>query len=144
MKRIILATCLLVSSLAFAGDKTITIVSDLFDAKSISAGTNAVSSTVSLAAYKAVGYCSIQVSLASGVIDAITFEVTNDGSTWSVATMNVEGAFVDLVYDEFTTTSGPQTNGIDLIGIGLPICKQFRVRCAATSNLVVSASLVHQ
>ncbi len=91
--------------------------------------TSALSPEYDLTKIKPHGFFSLQVDLSAGDdITHIQVEVSNGGGIFSIATVLVEGTYTDKIFETFTTASGPGSDGVDSIQIGIPIARIIRFR----------------
>jgi len=108
----------------------------VFSSEAVASGTNAVSSIISLGLMKPDGSFAAQITVTGdGTVD-FTYECSIDGASF------VEGG---TIYDDFSVTSGPGSDGKDVKEFYPETSKYIRFRAAATtSNMVVSASVAIQ
>ena len=106
--------------------------------------TSALSPEYDLTKIKPHGFFSLQVDLSAGDdITHIQVEVSNGGGIFSIATVLVEGTYTDKIFETFTTASGPGSDGVDSIQIGIPIARiiRFRLFSAGTSTVDVNVAI---
>jgi len=145
MKRLsLVVSVMLVVCVALAANSVVYVINDVFKAQAIAAGTNAVSEVCDIGGYKPEGYFSLQLQNTTGVVAYVQVEITNDDASWVVADLLVQGAYTNRIFENFSETSGPSADGVDLVGISFPLCKSARVRCYATSNSSVTVALAIQ
>lgn len=134
----------LVSFVSYADEREIPQVEAAFVAATPVAG-SALSPVYDLEKLRPHGFFSLQINLSAGdQIDKIQIEVSNGDSTFSIARVSVEGVFSTDVFVNFTTTSGPGSDGVDVIQLGIPICRKVRFRLFSAGTSTVTANVVIQ
>ena len=129
------------SMIATGGDSEIYVDRQPFDSQSLN-NTNAVCTAYSLRkTYKPDGVFSLQIQVTgTGTIAYVQCEVSNNGTDFVPAVMSVPDAANDAViltnriFESYTATSGPNSDGNDHIQIGIPLCVDVRWRVYGTNG----------
>ena len=127
-----------------AADSIVYTQAHVFISESILAGTNAVSQTYEMNEYKPAGYFSLQMNVASGTVAYVAVEISNNDTDWVAAEVLIQGVYTNRMFEAFSLTSGPASDGVGIVSFGPQVCKALRLRCYATSDAVVTAAMVIQ
>lgn len=116
------------------------ITNKVFDAITITASGVAKSVPLDLQAYAKEGFFSLQIELTGTGTTKFEYEISNDGETYIA-----QIATADQIVSGFTATSGPGSDGKDIISFEPEPAKRMRIVCTeiGTSNsVVVTATLL--
>ena len=105
------------------------ITNKIFDAITITASGVARSVSLDLQAYAKEGFFSLQIELTGSGTAKFEYEVSNDGETYIIQT-----AAADQIVSGFTATSGPGSDGKDLISFEPEPTKKMRIVCTETGG----------
>jgi hypothetical protein len=105
------------------------ITNKVFDAITIGASGSAKSVPLDLQAYAEEGFFSLQIALTGDGTAKFEYEISNDGETFITQT-----ATADQIVSGFTKTSGPGSDGKDLISFEPEPAKKMRIKCTETGT----------
>jgi len=105
------------------------IVNKIFDAITIGASSVARSILLDLQAYAKEGFFSLQIELTGTGTAKFEYENSNDGETFIT-----QSAAVDQIVTGFTNSSGPGSDGKDLISFEPEPAKKMRIVCTETGG----------
>jgi len=134
----------------FAATLALTAIAEMhtiqiWDSELLATNAATASSTVSLRSYRPEdNEYSLEVVVTGGTITNLLCEVSNTGYTNRFATPLVSGGtrMADLA-DGFSETSGPGSDGVDVIEFDPPACNFIRFKAQAlTTNTTINAVLV--
>jgi hypothetical protein len=111
----------------------------VLDAKEIAAGDFAESDVIDLSYYATFGFFSLQLYVTGDGTGKFEYETSNDGKKFITQT-----ATADQIVIDFTKTSGPASNGEDLISFEPEPTKYIKIKATETggiSTITVTAIL---
>ena len=116
------------------------ITNKVFDAITIAASGVARSVSLDLQAYAKEGFFSLQIELTGDGTAKFEYENSNDGETYITQT-----AAGDQIVTGFTDTSGPESDGKDLISFEPEPSKAMRIKCTETggaNSITITATVL--
>ena len=105
------------------------ITNKVFDAIIIAASGDATSVPLDLQAYAAEGFFSLQIELTGDGTAKFEYENSNDGKTYIT-----QSATADQIVSGFTKTSGPGSDGKDLVSFEPEPARYLRIKCTETGT----------
>ena len=104
------------------------IINKIFNAITIIASGTATSVPLDLPVH-AEGFFSLQIELTGDGTAKFEYENSNDGETFIT-----QSVAADQIVSGFTATSGPGSDGKDLISFGPEPSKNLRIKCTETGG----------
>lgn len=99
----------------------------LFTAEAILANADSTSDAIDIS--QATGFFSLQVALTGDGTAQFEYLASNDGTTYIT-----QSAAADLIFTGFTKTSGPGSDGKDIITFEPELCKFIKIKCTETGG----------
>lgn len=115
------------------------ISNKIFDGITIAAGGVASSVPLELP-YHLEGFFSLQIEITGDGTGKFEYSISNDGETYIVQT-----AAADQIVAGFTKTSGPASDGKDVVSFEPEVTKKMKIICTETgaaSSIVVTATVL--
>ena len=103
------------------------ITNKIFDAITIAAGGTATSVPLDLSSYAKEGYFSLHITLSGSGTAKFEYMVSNDKTNFVTQT-----ATADVIVSGFTATSGPGSDGKDVISFEPELADQMKIICTET------------
>lgn len=106
------------------------ITNKIFDSITIVASDDAESIPLDLQAYADDAFFSLQIELTGDGTAKFEYEISNDGETYITQT-----ATADQIVSDFTDTSGPGSDGKDIISFEPEPAKKMKIKCTETGGV---------
>ena len=117
-----------------------TFTSTLFSATAILAAASSTSDAIDISQVE--GFFSLQIAVTGDGTAKFEYLASNDGTTYVTQT-----AAGDVIASSFTKTSGPGSDGKDIVTFEPELCKFIKIKCSETGGaqaIAVTATIAIQ